>query len=394
MFRSSPVSVAISLVCVAHFFSHFNMMLLPPLLPVLTGAMSISYTQIGLALTVYSLVSALTQTPMGFLVDRFGPATLLVFGVALEGIAFALIGVYPVFALLLLLLGIAGIANAVYHPADYSILNHVVADNRIGKAFSYHTAAGLLGEAVAPATILILTAMIGWRAALIVCGLSGVIVALLLYLNMGLLSRSVDSPSVPRQTGSLSLLLSAPVLLGLLFFVCISLTTRGINGFTVSALHIGRDMSLGTAGTLLSVWLFAAPVGVLAGGRLADRQQNHAQLISMCFVVVALCLVILASFKPPLFFSALLFAIGGFCAGMVSPSRDMLIRSVTPKGQSGKVFGFVSTGFNIGGMLAPPIYGFLMDSGYANGVFWMAALASLLTIATVLTTRSAVKATG
>ena len=387
MTRPTPVSIAVGLVCIAHFFSHFNMMLLPPLLPVITGQMGIGYTEVGIALTVYSLVSAVTQTPMGFLVDRFGPALILVAGVALDGLAFSLIGVFPVFAALLLLLGVAGVANAVYHPADYSILNQVVPDSRIGKAFSYHTAAGLFGEALAPACVLLLSTLLGWRVALIVCGLLGMGVAVLLLSNLHLFNSSIKSAPAGKKSTSKALLLSAPILLGLLFFVGISLVTRGVNGFSVAALHVGRDLSIGTAGTLLSAWLFAAPLGVLAGGQLADRHDNHARLIIGCFAVVALCMASLAYWNPPIVICAVLFALGGFCAGAVSPSRDMLIRSITPPGQSGKVFGFVSTGFNIGGMLAPPLYGYMLDQQFSDGVFWMAALASFLTMITVTSTR-------
>lgn len=383
----NPASTAIGLVCIAHFFSHFNMMLLPPLLPVITDEMGIGYTEIGLALTLYSLVSALTQTPMGFLVDRFGAPLILVCGVALEGISFGLIGVLPTFSALLLLLGLAGIANAVYHPADYSILNQVVTESRIGKAYSYHTASGLLGEAMAPACILILSTLIGWRAALVMCGIAGIAVAVALLFNLALFSTAAVTATSTRKSASLTLLFSPPVLLGLLFFVGIALVSRGVTGFSVSALHVGRDFSLGTAATLLSAWLFAAPLGVLAGGQLADRHNNHANLIGFCFFVVAICLASLALWDLPIILSGILFAIGGFCSGVVSPSRDMLIRSITPPGQSGKVFGFVSTGFNIGGMLAPPLYGYLMDQQYTNGVFWVAALASLLTIATVTSTK-------
>lgn len=385
--------VAISLVCVAHFCSHFNLMLLPPLLPVIAEYLETGFTQIGFALMAYSVVSALTQAPIGFLVDRVGAPVILVAGVCLEGLAFAAIGLAPTFSVFVMLLGIAGIANAVYHPANYSILNQVVPSARIGRAFSYHTASGLFGEALAPASVLLLSALIGWRYALVACGLVSVTVAVVMLLNMQLLKSSAaerrgDQPQdSSRSRSARQLLLSAPVVMGLLFFVGISLTTRGVNGFSVSALHVGHGMSLGAAGTLLSVWLIAAPLGVLAGGQLADRHAQHAQLIGSCFLVISVCLGGLVFVAPNFALSALLFAIGGFAAGVVSPSRDMLIRSITPPGQSGKVFGFVSTGFNIGGMLAPPIYGFLLDRSMANGVFWMAALASMLTIVTVLSTR-------
>ena len=394
MTPTKPVTMAVTLVCVAHFFSHFNMMLLPPLLPVISQTLGIGYTEIGIALTTYSLMSALTQTPMGFAVDKYGAARILIAGVALEAIAFALIGVLPALMTLILFLGIAGIANAVYHPADYSILNQVVPANKIGKAFSYHTASGLLGEAMAPACILVLSGLLGWRAALVICGGIGLVVAATLARNSQLFGSALTDTATKadKTTGPQASLwrglLTLPLIMGLIFFIGISLTTRGVNGFSVSALHVGQGMSIATAGILLSAWLFAAPLGVLVGGRLADRQTDHAKTIICAFLVVAATLATLAWFQPAFNISLLLFAIGGFSAGIVAPSRDMLIRSITPPGQTGKAFGFVSTGFNLGGMMAPPLYGYLLDNGMANGVFWTAALASLLTIGTVISTRT------
>ena len=383
---SGNVKRAVTLVCIAHFFSHFNLMMLPPLLPLIGGSLQIGYTEIGLALTAYSLASALTQTPVGFAVDRYGAPLILIVGMAIEGLSFALIGFMPGYGIFVGMLVLAGIGNSVYHPADYSILNQVVPSERIGKAFSYHTAAGLAGEAAAPVCVLAIALTLGWHAALIAGGVASVVVALVLYVNRELFGTLEPAVHSGKARASVTTLLSLPIMLGLLFFVGISLTSRGVNGFSVSALHEGRNMSLAAAGVLLTTWLIAAPIGVLVGGQLADRHNNHGAVVATSFLGITICLSIMALLQPAIAIAMVLFAAGGFLSGLVSPSRDMLIRSVTPPGQTGKVFGFVSTGFNIGGMLAPPLYGYILDAGRPNAVFGMAALASLLTIATVFTT--------
>lgn len=385
--NTKNVSRAISLVCVAHFFSHFNMMMLPPLLPLVGESLQIGYTEIGIALTVYSLIGALTQTPIGYIVDRFGAPMILIAGVLVESLSFALIGFFPLYGIFLMMLCIAGLGNAVYHPADYAILNQVVPGARIGKAFSYHTAAGLLGEAVAPACMLAIALAFGWQSALAVGGMFGVIIACALFMNRRVFSSIGTTGSTTKTGSSLATLISLPVIMGLLFFVGIAITSRGMNGFGVSALHEGQGMTLSIAGTLLTIWLVSAPIGVLVGGRMADRHSNHTTLIGVSFLGIGACLFLLALWQPGFLPSIILFVVGGFLTGFVSPSRDMLIRSLTPPGETGKVFGFVSTGFNIGGMLSPPLYGYILDSGNPNGVFGVAALASLLTIATVVTTR-------
>ena len=386
----SAANRAVGLVCVAHFLSHFYLMLLPPLFPVLSENMGIGYTEIGLGLTVFSIVSGFTQAPMGFLVDHYGPRNILIIGVILESVAFGVMGYAPVYGIFVLLLGIAGIANSVYHPADYVILNKIVPGHRIGRAFSYHTSAGLLGEALAPATILLLASIIDWRIALALCGSLGILTAFGLLVG----TRPVTTKTANLHSGSserrygVKLLFSAPILMGVLFFIGISVVSRGVTGFSVSALHEGRNLSLGIAGTLLSAWLFASPLGVLIGGRIADKTKNYVRNIAFCFVLIGCCIAGIVSFSDQFWICAMFFALGGLFAGMVSPSRDMLIRSLTPQGQFGKVFGFVSTGFNIGGIIAPPIYGYILDNHNPDYVFWTAALASFLTIFTVIGSRS------
>lgn len=386
----STNSRAVGLVCIAHFLSHFYLMLLPPLFPVLSEKLGIGYTEIGLGLTAFSILSGLTQAPMGFLVDRYGPRNILIAGVLLESMAFGVIGFAPVYGIFLLLLGVAGVANSVYHPADYVILNNIVPNHRIGRAFSYHTSAGLLGEAVAPATILLLAAIVDWRIALLLCGSFGLLIGVGLFLNTTCMAddSSKQAEAAGSRTSGAKLLFSTPILMGLLFFIGISVVNRGITGFSVSALHEGIGLSLGVAGTLLSVWLFASPLGVLFGGKIADRSRHYARNIVLCFIVIGASITGMVVFSGSLWVCAICFAVGGFFAGMVSPSRDMLIRSLTPRGQYGKVFGFVSTGFNIGGILAPPIYGYILDNRNPDFVFWTAALASLLTIFTIQGSKS------
>jgi MFS family permease len=386
---SRSTDLAVGLVCVAHFFSHFYLLLLAPLFPLLAEHLGVGYTEIGIGLTVFSLLSGFTQAPMGFLVDRYGATGILIVGLAIEGLAFAFIGVVDTWIWFVVLLGIAGIANSVYHPADYSILNAIVQPSKMGRAFSYHTAAGYLGDAVGPVSVLLIAALVGWKIALAVCGMAGVVVAVALLAQRSALNTdSADQATKkPATSGGLALLFSAPILMGLLFFVGISLITRGVTGFGVSALHVEYGMTTLFAGSLISAWLFASPIGVLAGGRIADSNSNHAGFAALCFLIIALSIVAAVLLAPSTTWLLVFFAIGGFFSGAVSPSRDMLIRSITPEGQTGKVFGFVATGFNIGGILAPPLFGYLLDQGQSNTVFYIAALASVLTIFTVISTQ-------
>ncbi|MDH3451418.1 MAG: MFS transporter [Gammaproteobacteria bacterium] len=393
-FASSTKVVA--LVSTAHFFSHFYLLLLPPLFPILVNVYGVGFTELGIALAVFSLTTGLTQAPVGFLVDRYGARGLLIGGIVLEGVAFALVGVLPFYPALIGLMVAAGLANAVYHPADYSILNASVPERRMGRAFSVHTTSGFLGDALAPVTIVALLTVMAWDDALMVCGAAGVLMAMLLWLNSGVLAdvsnagkqshatNPAQPPAKPRQ--GIALLFSLPVLTGLLFYVGISTYGRGVANFGPSVLHLGYDAPLAVASTIVACYLFASPVGVLAGGWVADHIRRHDVFSAACFVVVGTMICIVAAADLPLVAVGVLFAIAGFASGLVAPSRDMLIRALTPPGQIGKVFGFVSTGFNIGGIIAPPLFGALLDHAEPYSVFWIAGLVAFATTATVMMT--------
>jgi len=384
----------VGLVSAAHFYSHFYLLLLPPLFPVLVDVYGVGFTELGFALAVMSFIGSLGQAPVGFLVDRYGARGLLIAAVGVEGLAFAAIGVFPVYGALIALMVVAGLANSVYHPADYAILNASVAPTRMGRAFSIHTTAGFFGDAIAPVTVVFLLTLTDWQSALAICGLSGCVVAAFLLFNSSALRDATHDAShlaelssgMPARRSGLALLFSTPILMGLLFYVGLAVYGRGVHSFGPSVLHLGYDAPLTLASTLIACYLFASPVGVLLGGWIADRTSRHDVFAAACFVVVGTCICLIAAFQLPLFVIGVLFVGAGLFAGMVAPSRDMLIRSLTPAGEMGKVFGFVSSGFSIGGVVAPPLFGLILDNADPRGVFWLTGVMAFATIATVLIT--------
>ena len=390
---------AVAVISAAHFASHFYMLLLPPLFPMLRDVYGVGYTELGFAISVFSIATACTQVPVGFAVDRFGARRILVAGLALEAAAFALIGFIPVYGALVALMAVAGLANAVYHPANYSLLNATVDPRRMGRAFSFHTSAGTLGYAVGPVTMVYLMTLTDWRTALMLCAAGGAVIGLMVASSARTLKERAGPAAPDGSLGAgatvsgatgLRLLLSAPIVLGLLFFLGLSVAGHGIQSFSVSALHIIHDAPIAEATTVLTAYLFASPIGVLAGGWVADRiHRRHDVFAAMCFVVTAVCIGTVAAVHLPLAVIGVLFAITGLFSGMVSPSRDMLIRSMAPPGEIAKVFGFVSTGFNLGGIAAPVMFGFLLDRSDPGIVFWVVAIVSLASVFTVLTTGQA-----
>ena len=387
----------LALVCSGHFMSHVFILCLPPLFPLLHDELGVSFAALGLLLTVFYACSGMVQIPVGFLVDRWGGPIAVICGLALEGGAIIFMGVAPEYVFLFVFAIIAGIGHSVFHPAGYMILSSTIAQDRMGKAFSLHTFAGHLGSAAAPAMLIFIAAMVGWRYALIAVGTMGLMVMLAVLSQRqhltGAIQARMDSQEKLRKDPApvkdgLAQMLSIPMLMMFLFFVATSFTSSGIQSFSIAALGSIQGMPLSMAGMALTGYLFASSIGVLAGGVLADWTRHHDRVAIIAFTATGLIMILLGSISFSLVLVIVLFTVIGFAQGLVRPARDMMVKAAAPPGGMGKAFGFVTTGIAVGGAVAPILFGWLVDLGRAEWVFYIIAAFMVLGVLSVVVGQS------
>lgn len=374
--------VAIS---IAHWVSHFHLFVLPMLFPFLKAQLGVGYIELGFALTVFGVVSGLTQAPIGYLADHIGARKVLLIGLTIGGVALILLGLHLSYTSLILCAALLGLANSVYHPCDYAILSTHMDARRMGRAFSIHTFAGFLGGAVAPAIIAALVAMFGGLGALIVAGAVGPAVALLLLVigvpDASSADRRGDGAAAPQQS------VITPALMVLtIFFMLLGLSNAGISNFGVVALMSGYGVSFPAANIALTAFLGCSAAGVLAGGYLADRTKRHANVAAACFGINAVIISVIALVNLPTAVLTCAMGLAGFLGGVIAPSRDMLVRNAAPPGAAGRAFGIVSTGFNFSGILSPLLYGWIMDQSMPHWVFGASVAFMVLTVLLALVT--------
>jgi MFS family permease len=373
----------LGLVSAAHLVSHFYMLALVPILPELKDMLGVSYTDLAWSAILLNLVSSLTQAPIGFLCDRVGARTLLVAGLLAGGAAFVAVGLWPTYPVLLAAAVVIGLANAVYHPADYSILAAEISPAMMGRAFSVHSFVGYLGFAVAAPVMLTADHLGGARFALVVCGALGPLAALpfvpACFGERDAHRAKARKPGADKGPTALSLLTPAVIVLTVMY-TTLNLGTGILQTYMIVALGDHLHMPRELANWSLSLFMGAIVVGVLAGGFLADKVSRQSMITSGALGLAAAIVALIGGVGTGGAATLALVTFAGFLAGVIVPSRDLLTRAASPPQAVGRVFGIVTTGFNLGGMIGPYIGAWFIDHAMPAGVFYSSAAFMAVTI--------------
>jgi MFS family permease len=369
-----------ALICSGHTLSHFYILCLPTMFVAWQREFGVSFATLGISVALMSATTAVVQTPIGFLVDRWGARRFLIGGTLVMTLSIAAMGLATAFWQIVVLAMLSGLGNAVFHPADYAILSGSVSPSRIGRSFALHTFTGHVGFASAPPVTAALMLLLGWRATALTVGLVGIPVALSIVWQSRILSDQKRAPAAAKGGGA-GMLLSRSALLFFGFFMVSSMAGAGVQAWLITVLHTTHGVSLEAASSCLTGFMVGTMSGVLLGGWVADRTERLFAFVFGLTVVGAGLMVTVNLVILPQAAAVLLLFATGLVIGASRTPRDVMVKDAAPPGQIGKVFGFVSAGLALGGAIMPVPYGMLIDAGRADLVLPLVAglwLTSLL----------------
>jgi MFS transporter, FSR family, fosmidomycin resistance protein len=365
-----------------HFLSHFYGLCLPPLFIAWQKAFDVSFAELGLAMAVMAAAAAVMQTPMGFLVDRYGARPFLIGGTLLMTMSVAAMGLATAYWQVVGLALLSGVGNSVIHPADYAILSGSVDRAKLGRSFAFHTFVGHVGFALAPPATAALMLLFGWRGALMFVGMLGLPVVLAIVWQSRILIDQVRTPRSRAESpiSGAGLLLSRSVLMFFAFFMVSSMAGAGVQSWLITILHQVHGLDVAAASSALTGYMVGMIGGVLVGGWVADRTDRHLPFVVILTIGAAALLLLTGMISlAELPTIGVLFAAGVMTGASRTP-RDVMVKDAAAPGQIGKVFGFVSSGMSLGGAVMPVPYGMIIDAGRPDLVLVVVAALLLLSL--------------
>jgi MFS transporter, FSR family, fosmidomycin resistance protein len=393
-FNVKPVPLSqdakvIILVSLAHAMSHFSHLLLVPLFPIFQKEFALSFSELGLLVTIFFVVSGIGQALSGFLVDRVGARPVLFSAIGVFILAAFVAGNAQGYGWLIVAAALAGLGNSPFHPCDFTIMNQRVSQPRLGHAFSTHGISGSLGWALAPLFYAGLTSLLGWRNAYFAAALLYAAVLLILWINRESfhteVTKTVESIHVATKKESAFAFLKLPVVWWCFgFFMLSTVTLAMVQSFSIPILKALHGVSFEMATMTLTAYLLCGALGILVGGFIASSQAKRGvssdKAIMVCYFMGSALLVLCATGILGAVGTMIALAATGFVVGIGNPSRDMMVKNATPKGASGRMYGTVYSGFDVGFAVSPLIFGALMDKQMYSACLYGVALVLFISV--------------
>ena len=375
----------IALVGLAHASSHFAHLLLPLMFPVFMKEFGLSYSEVGLLMTTFFVISGFGQAGAGFVVDRFGARPLLLVALSIFAVASVAASMVTAYTGLVLVAALAGLGNATFHPVDFTILNQRVSAPRLGYAFSAHGLTGNLGWATAPLFFAGISSALGWRTAYLAAAVMYVGILLLMVLQRDKLKTQIAVVHPDQPVEHSMAFMKLPVVWWCFGFILLSTMTMAVvQSFSVSILRAMHGVSVEAATLTLSAYMLCGALGMLVGGFVATRAASSDRVVALAMGSAALLLVLCGTGLLGGTLTMVVLASTGFAVGIGGPSRDMMIKKATPKAATGRVYGMVYSGLDTGLAVAPVLFGTLMDRGWYGATLMAAALAMSLSVLAAL----------
>lgn len=368
-------TATIAVVGIAHGTSHFFHLTLAPLFPWLKDAFGLSYAQLGLLVTVFFVISAVGQALSGFLVDRVGAWPVMMAALGCFVLAAVALSAAQGYSGLMLGAVLCGVGNAPFHPVDYSILNARIGPSRLGKAYAIHGVSGSLGWAAAPVLLAGVAQAVGWRAAFLTAGVVALTMLLVIWRHRTLLDgvggegSAAHAAQTTPGADTFGFLRLPAVWMSFGFFFAWAAALGGVITFGPEAARLLHDVPLSWVASCVTVYMLGSAAGMLMGGYLVTDPDRADRIVAISLGVSSVFALLVAGTAWPAWTVPPLFALMGLGMGLAGPSRDLLVKRATPPGATGRVYGMVYSGLDIGMSLVPTVFGMMMDAKWHASVW-------------------------
>ena len=367
-----------------HVWSDLFFALYVPLLPFIADDLGLSFKQVGLLRSVFGGASAVLQVPAGFLAETTGEFWLLVLGNAWVAAGVVVMGVSPVFAVLLAVSFIGGLGGGTQHPLASSMVSRAYDEKGRSTAVGTVNFSGDLGKMAAPALAGLIAVHFGWRTALWTVGGAGLAFMLLAVLAR----RSVDVGRPARQDSETADGAADDTKMGgfiaLSWIGFLDSATRGAALVFLPFVMADKGMSLGQVSGMLVILFGGGAAGKFLCGWLDDRY-GSVRLIWGTKGLTALLL--LASVVGPTWSMAPLMLVLGIGLNGTSSVLYATVANFVPARRRARLYGFFYTTNEGGTVIAPLVYGFIADAFSLDATMVVMGVATAVILPASLTLR-------